>query len=330
MLHFARPWALLLLAPLAVCFWAWMRRRNAALRISSVSLVRDLPLGRTQRVRRGPALLHGLALVLIVVALAAPRWPDPGSRVPTEGISIVLVLDVSDSMKNADFLHGTKLQTRWDAVRTIARLFIQGGEMDGATFSGRPHDLIALVTFAQRPETDCPLTLDHEALLSLVDEETPREEQGTNPGDALAWGLHLVSRAPTKRKVLVFLSDGEDNVKGKNLRAERAAEMAAAMDVPIYAVEIEPLPDESRPKSGKAARELMQSLAKTTGGAFYSAKDAAGLLRAHVAIDALERDRIETFQFRRHAEGDAWFAALALSVFLLTVVLQTTRWRITP
>lgn len=328
--EFAYPWAFLLALPVAGLVWLWWRRRQAGLRFSGVTLVHYLPPGRTTWARRGGLWLRALALGCLVTAVAGPRWPDPGSRVPTEGLSIVLVLDVSDSMKHADFLHGAEVMTRWEAVRKIVRLFMKGGEEEGVTFAGRPNDLFGLVTFAQRPETDCPLTLDHEALLGILEEETPRLLQGTNPGDALAWGLHLLSKAPTRRKVILFITDGEDNVKGDSLRPKAAAHLAAAMHAPIYAVEVEPLPDESRPDEGKAARELMEEIAKISSGAFFSAKDTDGLARAYAAIDQMERDRIETYQYRRYYEADAWLAGTALGVFLLLIALEATRWRTAP
>ncbi|MFO0964357.1 MAG: VWA domain-containing protein [Gemmataceae bacterium] len=328
--YLAHPLALLLLLPLAWRLWTWGRRRQGALRYSSLSLVRFLPAGRSRQARRGGLILRGAALFCLVIACAGLRWPDPGSRVPTEGVSIAFVLDASESMRNADFLDDGKVLTRWQAVQKTARLFIRGGEVGGQIFPGRPNDLIALVTFARRPETDCPLTLDHEAILSIIDEEEPRRLQGTNPGDALAWALHFLANAPTRRKAIIFLSDGEDNVRENNLSPAQAAEIAAALKVPIYAVEAEPLPDESLPDEGKEARANMQMLAKTSGGEFYSAKDTAGLLRAYAAIDQMERDRIETYQYRRYLDLDGWLAGVAVGVFLLLAFLEATWWRRTP
>src|SRR5688572_28347387 len=202
--HLARPLALLLILPAALLLWYWYAGRRAALQFSSLGLVKTLSSGRATWARRGGLILRGIGLLLLILAMSGPRWPDPGSRVPTEGISIALVVDVSASMANPDFIdQGKKVLTRWQAVQKMVRLFIKGGEEEDVVFAGRPDDLIALVTFAQRPETDCPLTLDHDAILALLQEETPRALQGTNPGDALAWGLHFLSKAPTRRKVLI-------------------------------------------------------------------------------------------------------------------------------
>lgn len=287
-------------------------------------------MGRSLRARWGMVILPSIGLIFLILAVAGPRWPDPGSRLPTEGISIALVVDASFSMTHEDFLADGQVMTRWQAVQKTARLFVQGGEVQGVKLVGRPNDLIALVTFAQRPETDCPPTLDHESILALLEEEAPRGGQGTNPGDAIAWALHLLSQAPTQRKVIVFLSDGEDNVRGGNLSARQAAQMARGMNVPIYAVEIEPVADAERPEDAKLARANMEMLAKETDGLFLPAKDTQQLAKAYAAIDELERERIVSYHYRRYHEGEAWFASVALIAFLLLVILKSTRWRTTP
>lgn len=326
----ARPLALLLALPLAWLLWHWHRRRFAALRFSGLALVRGLPHGRTRWARIGPLMLWALGLGLLLLSFAGPRVPDPGSRVPTEGISIALVVDASESMSFKAFSQGGASVTRWEVVKKVVKRFIKGGEEGGLSLPGRPNDLIALVTFAERPETDCPPTLDHEVILGLLEEEHPRKVEGTNPGDALAWALHLLARAPTRRKVIILLTDGEDNVLTKFVPPLQAAKMAAHLEVPIYAVEVEPLPEESPPEEQVKARALMQDLAKISSGLFFTARDPEGLAQAYAAIDQLERDRIESFQYRRHVEIDIWLAAAALGVILMLVTLQATRWRSAP
>ncbi len=107
---FAHPWLLPLLALAPVAAWAWLRRRRAALRYSDVRLVADLPPGRSRRTRLGGAGLRAAGVAALVVALAGPRWPDPGTRLPAEGIAVVMVLDVSGSMAEQDFdWHGERV-----------------------------------------------------------------------------------------------------------------------------------------------------------------------------------------------------------------------------
>src|SRR5690242_9373520 len=119
---FAHPWLLLLLALAPLAAWAWLRRRRAALRYSDVRLVADLPA--------------------LVVALAGPRWPDPGTRLPAEGIAVVVALDVSGSMAEPDFdWHGERL-TRLEAAKRALRLFVRGGDAAGTHLPGRGGDQV--------------------------------------------------------------------------------------------------------------------------------------------------------------------------------------------
>src|SRR5262249_20199084 len=154
------------------------------------------------------AILRGGALTLLVLALAGPRWPDPGTRLPTYGISIVMAVDVSRSMNDRDFLWNDEPISRLDAVKKVFRLFVVGGEAPGGQrLDGRPNDVVGLVTFAARPETACPLTLNHDVLLKILEAEEPRRLAGegtTNLGDGIAWSLHRLAQAPTQRKILVL------------------------------------------------------------------------------------------------------------------------------
>ncbi|MCC6417444.1 MAG: VWA domain-containing protein, partial [Gemmataceae bacterium] len=197
--HFAQPAWLLLALLVPPLLWWWHRQARPALRFSSVGLAARLPCGRSRLARRGGLALRAAGLLLLVVALAGPRWPDPGARIPTEGIAILLVVDVSGSMNERDFTwHGEPVR-RIDAVKRALRLFVEGGkEPGGEMLEGRRNDLVGLIAFATVPESLCPLTLSHGSLLQLLDAEEPRtlpEEGRTNIGDAIAWGLHRLRAA---------------------------------------------------------------------------------------------------------------------------------------
>src|SRR5579875_2827245 len=175
---------LLLLVPL-LFWWEWQRRRSA-LRYPSIDGLRSLPAGKARWARWGSAGLRSLALLLLILATAGPRWPDLRTRIETEGIAMVMLVDVSGSMAERDFdWHGEPI-SRLEAVKKAFQLFVAGNdgssllsppeveeikrEGDGtdiSDFRGRPTDLIGLVTFATRPETACPLTLSHSVLLRL-------------------------------------------------------------------------------------------------------------------------------------------------------------------
>jgi Ca-activated chloride channel family protein len=285
-------------------------------------------------------LLRGLGLASLVLALAGPRWPDPGTRLPAEGVAIEFVLDVSGSMAEPDFdWHGQPLR-RLDAVRRAFRLFVEGGDAEGVHFDGRTNDRIGLVAFARFPETVAPLTLSHAALLQLLDAQEPRtvpEEADTNVGDALAWGVEKLRTAGDGRKVLVLLSDGEHNVASPALKPRQAAQLAANLGVPVYTIDAGGPPESAhsgRGESvdGEAARSRVQgqqslaAVAALTGGLSFAAHDAAALLRVCQAIDRLERQTVESFQYRRYAEAYPWCAAAAVVLLVTALALELTVW----
>ncbi len=329
---FANPWVLLLLAALPLLAWRWRRRYRSTFVFPTVGGVAALPAGRASMALRGGIALRLVGLLLLVVALAGPRWPDEGSRIPTEGISIAFVLDASHSMTEQDFRFGDQLLSRFDGVRKVFRLLVEGGTgLQGETFTGRTNDLLALVVFATRPETACPLTLDHAALLKILDAEEPRSivtEATTNPGDAIAWALHALQKAPTRRRVIIFLTDGESNVPPPALKPRQAAQLAGNMHVPIYAIDAAPAEDTQG--DAAKAKEVLQEIAKLTEGRYFRATDGAALTQALQAIDRLERDAIRSFHYRRYDEGYPWFALGALVCWLTIVGLEATWWRKVP
>jgi len=273
-------------------------------------------------------------LTLTIVAMSGPRWADETTRLPTEGISIAMVVDVSVSMAEEDFDWQNKKISRLLGVKQIFRLFVTGGSTaDGSDLKGRPNDLVALVTFATQPETACPLTLDHKALMEILDWQEPRTaatDGTTNPGDAIAWGLHLLQQAPTRRKVLVYLTDGESNVP-KKLTPRQAAQLAANLSIPIYAIDASPTPtSKEEAEEAKKARDTMQAISKMTEGEYFRALDGPGLVKAYKNIDQMERDRIVSFEYRRYYEGYLWFALAALACFVVLIALEATRWRKLP
>lgn len=330
---FANSWALLLLLALPALAWYWLTRSRAAWRFSDARLLPALESRRARWARHGSLALRLFGLACGIVALAGPRLLDP-QRIETEGIAIAMVLDVSVSMGEEDFAFGSAQTTRLLGVKKLFRLFVAGGNAtDDVQLPGRPSDLIALVTFATHPETACPLTLDHAALLKIMEDQQPRTaaaEGTTNPGDALAWALHVLEQAPTRRKVIVFLTDGESNVPDK-LRPRQSAQLAANLGVPIYAIDASPEPKTPEETAEvERARVMMQGIARMTDGSYFRAQDARGLMRAYESIDRLERDRIVSFEYRQFRELFAWFAAAALVSWLAVIGLEATWWRKTP
>jgi Ca-activated chloride channel family protein len=349
--HFANPWSLFLLLAVPPLVWWSLRQRRGALRFPDTRRLAALPAGRSSAVRWGGALLRGLGLALGVVALAGPRWPDLRTRIPTEGIAVVMAVDVSGSMAEPDFDWQGDPVTRLEAVKRVFRLFVEGGDGEGGHhFDGRPTDLIGLVTFATRPNTTVPLTLSHSVLLRVLDAEQPRHVPGeseTNIVDALTVAMHRAlalnkNAGPDggpRRQVIVLLSDGEHNVPHpqSDWSLRQTSQIAANLGIPVYTIDAggagggdEPGAPADTAANRILGRQQLQTIAHITGGQYFAASDTDGLLKAIQSIDSLERSEIRSFQYRRYSEGYPWFALGAFAAWLLVGVLDLTFWRRLP
>lgn len=343
-LLFANP-EFLWLAPLAVALpWWWLRWPRHALRYSDIGLFTGLPSGRGVRAKWGGAILRGLACLAFIIACAGPRRPDLQTRLPAEGIAIVLALDVSGSMgeKDAIWSPGSPAIPRLDAAKRSFTLFVAGGEApDGTRFEPRDSDQIGLVTFAALPETACPLTLNHSVLLRVAEGLEPKAgiDAGTNVGDAIAEGLiRLEKGAGDRRKVLIILSDGEHNVSKEGpsdpLKPKQAAQLAANLGIKIYSIDAGGEPSLGMPaelqEQRRIGRETLQAVSTMTGGRAFAASSGTELLAAYREISSLEKSRAESFQYRRYFEYYPWCAVAALTFLLAAHLMERTRWRTVP
>jgi Ca-activated chloride channel family protein len=329
---FAHPWVLLLVALVPAFAW-WQRRRDrAALAFPLTNLGHDAPSRRLVLRRRVLPVLQWLTSLCLILGLSGPRIPDPGSRIETEGIALGLVVDVSGSMATEDFTWAGQPVSRLAAVQNVFRLLVAGGTSpDGLTFTGRPRDVITLVTFATRPETVAPLTHDHAALLALLDRQKPKTlvtEATTNPGDAIAWTLDALRRSPTRRKAIVFLTDGEANVAGSALHPMQAGQLAAALGVPIYTVDA--LTETDTSGDIERAHKTLENLAHLTGGQYFKAGDGPALAAALHDLDRLERDQLTTSAYRRYLDLTPFLLEIGICAWIGFLALRHGMWRTAP
>jgi Ca-activated chloride channel family protein len=324
----AHPLALLLLVAAPAAGWLAVRRRTA-LRYPSLTLVAGLPRGRAVWATWGTAGLRGLAVALFAVAAAGPRRPDLRTRVPSDGIAIVTVLDVSGSMAEADY--GPDRTTRLAAAKAVLKRFALGG--DG--FAGRPADQLGLVAFAAVPRTACPLTLNHAVLVAVAEalEPAPAAEAGTNLGDALAEAIVRADAAGDRRKVLVVLSDGEQNAdRAGVLKPRAAAQLAANLGVVVHCVDCggDPTADPDAVQRRADGRATLEAVAALGGGRCFAAADPAGLREAYRQIDALETRPADGFRYRRYVELAPACGLAGLGLLAVGGLLEATRWRRRP
>ena len=328
-MHFAHPCALwfLLLVPLWMLveyFWP-----PAAVVYPAADAAAGLPRsGGTlvEWLRRG---LHLLTVVLIVLATARPRWPDERTRIPAESTAIMLVLDVSGSMNEKDFVWSGVTVSRLDAARRALENFVRGdGELPG-----RPDDQVGLVTFAARSETVAPPTLSHSAVLQLLADAEPvgtPPESTTNIGDAMIEAIDLLRRAKPKAKTMILVSDGEHNVPDEVVagawKPRQAAQLARALGIRVYTIYVG-----SSPSPGEAdGRQALKDVAELTSASYFQADDQEGLLRTCRAIDQQERTRVESFQYYLYHEAYPWLGLAGIVCWGIALLTQMTRWRRIP
>jgi Ca-activated chloride channel homolog len=316
LMQFASAWALPLLLVLPA-WWLWRRRRKSpAIIFSRVS-----SLARGPRAGRGITrflfLLRNLVLLGSVVALARPRSGARAEDVSSEGINIVIAFDISSSMLAQDF----QPQNRLEVAREKVKQFV----------SMRKSDRIGVVAFSGEALTQVPLTTDYPVVLTAINNLQPGQlEDGTAIGTAIATAANRLKDAPGQSRVMVLLTDGVNNRGAIDPRT--AAKAAAAVGIRIYTIGVgtegmAPVPVgrglfglryEMRPVEIDDA--LLSEVARTTGGRYFRARDAAALDRITREIDRLERVPVQTRTYVRFTELYRWplvLAALALAAELL-------------
>ena len=323
---FASPLWLIALVAVPVLAWRLWRRGGPApgVRYSVASDAAALGTTGWARLRRLPdALLLG-ALTLGILGLARPQERDASVERSTEGIDIVLALDVSTSMTAEDFV-----PNRFEAAKSVAAEFVRG----------RESDRIGLVVFAAQAYTQAPLTLDYPFLLTMLQEvRMGLIEDGTAIGTALATATARLRDSDAASKVVILLTDGQNN-RGQ-VDPQTAAEAAAALGVKVYAIGVGSeggslrgrmpfggSPLQQAPEVDEAA---LRAVAQTTGGRYFRATDAQALREIYDAISALERTEIEETVLLDVEELYPWALWPALACLLLAVGLSTTRLREVP
>lgn len=264
-----------------------------------------------------PFVFRLLAFSCLIVALARPQTRNDEQLVNGEGIDIVLCLDISGSMLAQDFT-----PSRMEAAKAVAGEFIDH----------RPTDRIGLVIFSGESFTMCPLTTDRTVLKSqLANVQSGLLEDGTAIGSGLATGVDRLRNSPSKSKVIILLTDGENN--GGLIDPNTAKEIAKSIGVRVYTVGMgtegyAPVPVQM-PGGVVMQREkvnidekLLTQIAKETGGLYYRAKDNESLKNIYAEIDRLEKSKIEVTALRRYAEQFFPFALAAAVLLLLEVVLR--------
>lgn len=321
-MSFAHPWffGLFILIPFMI-WWQYSKKKkdNPSIRVTTVAGIKEVK--PTWRVRLRPAMfwLRMLSLSMLIVALARPQSSSTSESIDSEGIDIVMSVDVSGSMLAEDLK-----PNRIEAAKDVATEFV----------NERPTDRIGLVIFAGESFTQVPITIDHNVLKEQISKiKSGVLVDGTAIGMGLATGVDRLRSSKAKSRVLILLTDGVNNTG--LIDPSTALEIAKRFKVRVYTIGIgskgqapypvqTPFGTQKQMMPVKIDEALLQKIATETGGKYYRATSNKSLRSIYNEIDQLEKTKIEVSSYKRYAELFFPFALLAILFLVLEMVLRYT------
>ncbi len=327
-LHFAnREWlyGLVLLVPM-IAWYIWRERhRQTTFRVPGFQPFQGMKTPWRAYLRHLLFLLRLLAVALLFIVMARPQSVNRWQKVSTEGIDIIIDLDISSSMLAQDFK-----PNRLEAAKDVAIRFI----------SGRPNDRIGLVVFSGESFTQCPLTTDHAVLINLFKEvKSGMIEDGTAIGDGLATAVNRLKDSKAKSKVVILLTDGMNNAG--EIAPLTAAEIAKTFGIRVYTIGVgtrgtAPYPVQTpygiryQQMRVQIDEEVLRKIAEMTGGRYFRATNNRKLEEIYREIDKLEKSKIDVKQYSKREEEYLKFALAAALLLLLEWALGNTVLRKLP
>lgn len=324
---FAHPYffLLLLLVPLAIGLYLWREKRPATFTLSTIGAFRGRKVSWRTRLCWLPFALALLAFISGVVALARPQSSNAYSTESTEGINIVLALDISGSMLAKDLQ-----PNRFEAAKSVAGEFV----------SSRPYDNIGLVVFAGESYTQCPLTTDHAVLLNMINSvEMGLVNDGTAIGSGLATAVNRLKEIKEGSKVVILLTDGTNN--SGTIAPVTAAEIAASFGIRVYTIGVGTMGEALYPIQTYLGVEYvsmpveideasLKQIASATGGQYFRATDNNSLHQIYEEIDQLEKVKLKVESFTQKEELFPPYLWAALILLFAALLLRSTLFRRMP
>jgi Ca-activated chloride channel family protein len=307
---------LLLIVPAMTAWYIFRHHRaNASISVPGIDQFSNAPTTFRHVLRHLLFALRAVAIAILIIVLARPQKSESFQDTTTEGIDIVLALDISGSMLARDFK-----PDRLEASKNVATEFI----------SGRPYDRIGLVVFSGESFTQCPLTTDHAVLVNLLREmKSGMIEDGTAIGEGLATAVNRIRDSKTKSKVIILLTDGVNN-RGM-VAPLTAAEIAKTYGVRVYTIGVgtmgmadvpvqTPFGMRMQQMPVEIDEDILRKIAEMTDGRYFRATDNEKLLQVYSDIDKLEKSRVDVRQYKVREEKFLLPALIAL-VFLILEAL---------
>lgn len=326
--EYANPqmfYLLLLLIPMIAWYIYRQRRSGASLQVSSLRGMAAAPKTWKYYLRHSVFVVNMIALSLIIVVLARPQSSESWDSTTTEGIDIVMAIDVSTSMLARDLK-----PDRLEAAKDVAVKFI----------AGRPYDRIGLVVFAGESFTQCPLTTDHAVVTNLLREtQTGIIEDGTAIGNGLATSINRLRESDAISRVVILLTDGENN-RGE-IPPLTAAKIAETYGIRVYTIGVgtigtapypmpTPFGTQIQQVQVKIDEEGLQNIADITGGKYFRATNNEKLSEIYEEIDQLEKSKIDVKEFSKKKEEFMPFASWALLLLVIGLLLKMSVFRSLP
>ncbi len=327
-IEFVNPnlfYLLLLLLPIIAWYILKQNKIQSTIKLSSLEGFSKTKTSIKYYLRHVLFILKIFVAVFLIIVLARPQSSDSWKNVTTEGIDIIMALDISTSMLAQDLK-----PDRIEAAKTVAQEFI----------SKRPNDRIGLVVFAGESFTQCPLTTDHNVLINLFkDIQTGIIEDGTAIGLGLANSVNRLKESTAKSKVVILLTDGVNNAG--SVPPITAAEIAKAYNIRVYTIGVgtmgqapypvqTPFGIQMQNMDVKIDEQTMNEIAGATGGQYFRATDNDDLKNIYKQIDQLEKSKIDVKEFRKKNEEFLIYALIALALFLSEIILRYTILRKNP
>lgn len=326
-IEFAQPYQFMLLGLIPIMLIWYIssyQKKQSSVMISGTSHLAGLSSWKTT-MRHLPFILRMLALVCLIVALARPQKRNDEEMVSGEGVDIILCVDVSGSMLAQDLT-----PNRLEAAKNVAANFVDS----------RPTDRIGLVIFSGESFTLTPITTDKAVLKTQIfNVRSGLLEDGTAIGSGLATSVDRLRSSKSKSKVVILLTDGENN--GGMIDPNTAKEIAKSIGVRVYTIGVgtdgyAPIPVQTiggivmQREKVNIDEKLLKQIADETGGKYFRAKDNEGLANIYSEIDKLEKSRIEVTALKRYTEKFFPFALAAAVLVFLELLLRMTVFRKFP
>jgi Ca-activated chloride channel family protein len=317
---------LLLLIPM-IAWYVWKHRElESSIRLSTIKGFVKAPRTYKHYIKHAPFVLKILALSFFIIALARPQSTDKWSNTTTEGIDIVIALDISGSMLAEDFRPNRLEAAKEDAIKFI---------------SGRPNDRIGLVVFSGESFTQCPLTTDHAVLINLInDVKSGMIEDGTAIGVGLANAVSRLKESTAKSKVIILMTDGVNNMG--EIPPLTAADIAKAIGVRVYSIGVGtqgtapyPFTDVFGNKRYQDVpveidEDVLTQIAHQTDGKYFRAVNNKRLQEVYEEIDKLEKSKIETKEYSKKNEEYLYYLLAGVIFLLSELLLRNTVLRNVP